>query len=63
MDKRMVEVCVRIIRETDYAVLVGDGGKEVWLPKSQIEENVDGEEDECLTLTLPEWLALKSGLI
>jgi len=51
------------------AILVSDGYTECWLPLSQI-QNVevltyvleDGTPD-TLTLTIPEWLAKKNGLI
>lgn len=54
-----------IKRETDKAILIDHGGKEdVWLPKSQIRRREDDLHKENITaLTLPEWLALKAGLL
>jgi len=47
--------------ETAAAVLLNDGQYEVWLPKSQIAYYGDIGE-ECI-VEMPEWLALKAGLI
>ena len=53
----LIEIAGDLRRETDKAFLIFDGDKEVWLPKSQVEDNGDG------TFTLPEWLAMDKGLI
>jgi hypothetical protein len=39
------------------AVLVNDGDKDYWLPKSLAENNRDG------TFTIPEWLAIEKGIV
>lgn len=49
-------IAVNIIHETERGLLVDAGFGETWLPKSQITWSTD-------TVTLPEWLAKKSGLI
>ena len=56
---RTVELELDIIYDNPggEAILVSDGDEEVWLPKSQISDNMDG------TFTLPEWLAQEKGLI
>ncbi len=57
-----IEITVDILRETDAAILVSDGDREVWLPKSQIEYSGDpGDESVCVEI--PEWLAEEKGLI
>ena len=60
-----VEVSVTFKRETERAVLVHDGDKDVWLPKSQIE--IEGgewpEEGEACDVLVAEWLAKDKGLI
>jgi len=41
-----VEIACIILRETDNAVLIDEGGEEVWLPLSTVEEihrNAKGE--------------------
>jgi len=59
---KTIEVCVEIESETDQAYLVNDGDKTVWLPKSQIQsETFEGE--VLATLEIPEWLAVKKGLV
>lgn len=43
--------------ETDAALLIFDGQNEYWFPKLHIQDNRDG------TYTIPEWLAIKKGLV
>ena len=46
----------KVIKETDKAILFElDTGKEVWIPKSQIEDQTEESID------LPWWLAKKIG--
>jgi hypothetical protein len=63
-----VDLVLFVHHETDAAYLVSDDGdrdKAVWLPKSQIQ--VDREyrrpEGRLIDIEMPEWLALKKGLI
>ena len=53
-------------RHTELAVLVSDGDESYWIPKSQIEEEIDwdslGEGNE-IGVTIPEWLAEQKGLV
>jgi hypothetical protein len=63
--KEMIEITARVVAETEKAVLVTDDEiVETWLPKSQIEydERLMGR-DETLEFSVPEWLAIKSGLL
>ena len=53
----LTDIAAELRHETDKAWLIFDGDKEVWLPKSQVENNGDG------TFTMPEWLAHDKGLI
>lgn len=58
MRKPMREIIpLDLIRSTDEAYLVSDGTKEVWLPKSQADDNEDG------TFDVEEWIAIEKGLI
>lgn len=62
----MVEVTVTVRLETERALCVSDGGREQWLPKSQIAsaiEDGDYQRGQEVTIMLPEWLAFKKGLI
>lgn len=51
---------------TEKAILINDGTKEIWLPKSQIRQEIPPEphkKNGATKLIIPEWLAYKSGLI
>lgn len=53
----LIDIAADLRHETDRAILIFDGAREAWLPKSLVERNDDG------TFTMPEWLALDKGLI
>lgn len=60
----LVDLTVTRHAETEKAILVSDDGEQdgaVWLPKSQIEINVDS--GTTLQITMPEWLAIDKGLV
>lgn len=66
----LIDLEVQIHHETDKAILVSDDGdreKAVWLPLSQIEierrSQAKHSEGQFATIVVPEWLALKEGLI
>lgn len=52
---------IRIV--TAKAVLIHDGAREAWIPKSQIEDPDEFEVGEHVELLLPEWLATAKGLL
>lgn len=54
---KLYDFAAELKHETDGAFLVTDGDKDYWLPKSLTENNGDG------TFTLPEWLAVKKGIL
>lgn len=61
----LVDVAMIRHAETDKAILVSETGERetaVWLPKSQIEIENDGQKN-FVTITMPERLALDKGLI
>ena len=60
MKSDLIDLEVEIKAETDAAVLVSDGDKEAWLPKSQIEIERKGR---VATVTLPEWLAIAKEFV
>jgi cold shock CspA family protein len=66
-DKNFVEIAVqvKVNREGLKAVLVNDGTKDVWIPKSQIEDPDmdDVETGDHIDIMIPEWLATDKGLI
>ena len=59
----LVDITALLLGETDKAIRI-DGGHEapVWLPKSQVEYERNGD-GSTFTVTLPEWLAKEKGLI
>lgn len=59
--RKFVELELDVLKDLDKTLLVSDGDKSVFLPKSMIEYTFTGEEG--VTVQLPEWLAHKKGLI
>ena len=57
MRSNLVDIAGEKRHETESAILIFDGVRAVWLPKSQVEENDDN------TFTMPEWLAQEKELI
>ena len=54
----------QFVRETEKAICVTDGKKEVWLPKSQIEYELKQVTGTTFAdVTMPEWLAIDKGLV
>lgn len=53
----IVDIDAELRHETEKAFLIYDGKKEVWLPKVQVQNNNDG------SFSMPEWLAIRHGLI
>lgn len=53
----LVEVAGVIHIDRRKSILLDDGVRSVWLPKSQIEVNDDG------TVTMPEWLPIEKELV
>lgn len=67
MRKANVELSVEFVRHTDKAILVRYDASEVWLPKSQIEDEEEFDwdafdEDDDIDIIIPEWLAEEKGL-
>lgn len=61
-DSVWIDVTVRLV--SPLAVLLFNGHREAWIPRSQI---IDSEDDLALAavtkVELPVWLAEKSGLV
>jgi hypothetical protein len=63
--KNLVDVEVDEVEiETEKAIMVSDGFKTAWIPKSQIAETseVQAKGDKG-NLRIPEWLAKDKGLV
>ena len=60
----LVELSGNLKAETEKAILFYNGKVEVWVPKSQIEEQDNHSSDpELITIIIPEWLAFNKELI
>jgi hypothetical protein len=53
----LVDIEAELRHETDKALLLWDGERQAWVPKSYVEDNGDG------TFTMPEWLAHQKGFV
>ena len=55
---------MRVIHDSGEAILVNVEGTEVWIPKSLVDEDSEVyEADTEGELVIPEWLAIKKGLV
>lgn len=63
--KEFCEIACQVRVITDRAILVHDGTREAWIPRSQIEDPDpdDLEIGQHITLLIPEWIAKEKGLI
>ena len=68
----LIDLTLIVLHETPAAILVSETGSRkdaVWLPKSQVEFAKVDEAANAITglgahvVTLPEWLAIKTGLV
>jgi hypothetical protein len=60
-----VTFSARVTRETAKAVLcllAGPDNREVWIPKSVLEEQVAVDRDEVVDVSVAGWFAAKEGL-
>lgn len=59
-----VEIEGKVRRETDKAYLFDFGAKEpVWVPKSQISDESDPDDNGIISIFIPEWLATEKGMV
>jgi hypothetical protein len=64
-DSKLVDIILHLHHETTAAFLVSDTGEDedaVWLPKSQVEQ-AEETASQCYVFVVPEWLAMKKGLL
>ena len=64
MSNDLIEIEMQMHSHTQKAILVSDDGDDdsaVWLPVSQIQTRDKG--GARMIVTMPEWLAMKEGLI
>lgn len=63
--KELHDVSLAFHRETEKAIQVSESGKQAdafWLPKSQIEWEIDKTNELSCNVTLPAWLASEKKL-
>ena len=68
VQRRTVEInAVQMARTKGAILILDENDKEHWLPLSQVkileEEDVDAGEEPIVKLEIPEWLAIKEGLV
>jgi len=65
--KRLFDITVEFVHETQKAVLYDSGTKKFWVPKSALAEDgyiqVENNADGSITLTAPESWLYEQGLI
>lgn len=57
----LVDIVGELRHDGERAILLYDGARKAWLPKSQIE--VHRRDDGTVEVAMPEWLARAKGLI
>jgi hypothetical protein len=65
MKSNLVDLDVRVERDEpiEQAILVKIDDVKHWLPRSQIEVEYTDQHKQFATVTMPEWLAIKKGLV
>ena len=62
-----VKIKVTVISRTDLAILVNDGRREVWVPLSQVEEEIEEPTGPMnimgtVAIVVQDWVAQEKGL-
>lgn len=60
---KYTEMDLEVKYQTEKAILVTDGVKEGWLPKSTIDNVDDIEEGVCSNLLVADWILEKDGWV
>ena len=61
-DHNYIELDLLQLAETDKALLLSDGDREVWVTKSQLED-VEQLDNGLVRVVMPEWLAIDKELV
>lgn len=59
---KQVEIEVKVRSATDKALLVFDGKREAWIPRSQITDHSE-ENGQITSIFISEWLTTQKGLV
>lgn len=62
-----VKINITLVSRTDLAILVNDGQREVWVPLSQIVEEIEEPKGNfglvtTTAIVVPDWVAREKGL-
>lgn len=62
-----VKIKVTVVSRTDLAILVNDGRREVWVPLSQVEEEIEEPTGPMnimgtVAIVVQDWVAQEKGL-
>jgi len=64
---KFIEVSGVIEKQTEKAYMFSNGTEKVWIPKSQIKSKTrlgqPGDNKRLFDIEIPEWLAIKNGLV
>ena len=63
IDQNLCEFDLELVAETPKAICISDGINEGWIPKSQLEDDIEYLQDGLVHIILPEWLAKNKELI
>jgi len=63
-DKEYIEIPCDVLLLTELAVMIDDGDKKVWIPKSQMDpDEVPDGPATGTSIFIGEWIAQEKGLI
>ncbi len=66
-EDKFTEITCTFVTQTENAVLIDEGAKQLWVPKSIIEfgdlEIEDCRADDLLELNIATWFCVKNGLV
>ena len=63
IDGNFVELDLQKEAETAKAILFSDGINKTWIPKSQLEDELEILQNGLVRIIIPEWLATDKGFV
>jgi hypothetical protein len=61
--KNYIEFELDLAVETEMAINVSDGIGEYWIPKSQLEDDMEHLDNGMVRIVIPEWLAIEKEMV